>query len=262
MTKLLVVVVENHSLDQMRRDLPYTFGLAKKYGYATGYTALTHPSEPNYLGIVGGDTFGVTDDGPPSEHVVHGRSVFGQALASGHTARVYAEGMTSSCALTDGGDRYAVKHNPWAYFVDERDACSVDDVSLDQLSPDVEAGHLPDAGLLVPNLCHDAHDADCDLSDADAWMEEQLGLVMSGRDFESGRLAVVVTADEDDHHQDNKVLTAVFHPGLDGKVVSTPLTHYSLTRLYDDVLGVPHLRGAADAPDLAKAFGLDVGPAG
>ena len=260
-SKVLVVVVENHSLDQMSHDMPYTFGLAEKYGYATDYTSLTHPSEPNYLGIAGGDMFGVTDDGPPSAHVVHGQSVFGQALEAGRTARLYADGMPGPCAPSDGGDRYAVKHNPWAYFVDERDQCAVNDVGLDQLGPDVKAGHLPAVGMLVPNLCHDAHDSDCDLGDADAWMKEQVGEVLAGPDFRSGRLAVVVTADEDDHSQDNKVLTTVFHPGLSHKVVSTPLTPYSLTRLYADVVGAPPLRNAASAPDLAEAFGLDVGPA-
>ena len=258
-TKLLVVMVENHSLDEMSHDMPYTFGLAKKYGYATAYTSLTHPSLPNYLGIAGGDMFGVTDDGPPSEHDVSGDSVFGQALAAGRTARVYADGIPAPCSLTDGGERYAVKHNPWAYFTDEHDACEHDDVGLDHLASDVAAGALPNAGLLVPNLCHDAHDDDCDLGDADEWMKQNVGLVLSGRDFESGHLAVVVTADEDDHSQDNKVLTTVFHPSLHGKVVGTPLTPYSLTRLYDDVLGAPYLRAAASAPDLAKAFGLDVG---
>ena len=42
-------------------------------------------------------------------------SVFGQAVAAGSTATIYAEGMTSNCRLTDTG-RYAVRHNLWTYF--------------------------------------------------------------------------------------------------------------------------------------------------
>ncbi|MFC6344185.1 hypothetical protein ACFP8W_19545, partial [Nocardioides hankookensis] len=122
-TKLLVVVVENHSLAEMRREMPYTFRLARRYGYATHYRAITHPSLPNYLAIAGGSTFGVTDDSSPASHPVHGRSVFGQARALGRTAGVYADGMPGRCAREPGGGRYAVKHNPWAYFVDERRAC-------------------------------------------------------------------------------------------------------------------------------------------
>ena len=49
-------------------------------------------------------------------------------------------------------------------------------------------------------------------------------------------------------------------PALTGKVVTTPLTHHSLTGLYTDVIGIPRLRSAADAPPFATAFGLTVGP--
>lgn len=252
-TKLLVFVVENHSLDQMRADLPFTFGLAETYGYATHYAALTHPSLPNYLAMAGGDTFDITDDQPPSAHELHGATVFGQALALGRTAKVYAEAMPVDCA-TDAAGRYAVKHNPWPYFVDEKGSCQRYDVPLTELAGDVDAGRLPNAGMVIPDLCNDAHD--CDLSVADGWLRDHLGPVMRGPDWRSGRLIVVVTADEDDHNQGNLVLTALLHPSLQGVVVDTPLTHYSLTRLYDEVLGAPPLGAAADAASITTAFGL------
>jgi phosphatidylinositol-3-phosphatase len=182
--------------------------------------------------------------------------VFGQALHAGKTAKVYAEGMPGACALESGGQRYAVKHNPWAYFVDERGSCRRYDVPLDRLATDVATGDLPNAGLVVPDLCHDAHDADCDLADADGWLRDEVGAVLAGPDFASGHVAVVITADEDDRSQGNQVLTTVFHPSQHGHVVRTPLTHYSLTGLYDRVLGVRLLRHAATAPGMAEAFGL------
>jgi hypothetical protein len=255
-TKLLVFVVENHSRDEMRRQMPHTFALARKYGFATRYRAVTHPSLPNYLAIAGGSTFGVTDDASPASHKIHGRSVFGQAIDAGKTAQVYAEGMPRRCALATGGDRYAVKHNPWAYFADERRSCRRHDVGLARLADDAAAGHLPNAGLVVPDLCHDAHDPDCDLADADAWLRHQVGAVLDGPDFASGHLAVVITADEDDFSQRNLVLTTVLHPSQHRHVVRTALTHYSLTRLYEQVLRVRLLRRAAMAPDMARAFGL------
>src|SRR3954454_20407705 len=64
-TKVLVVIEENHSLSQMQSQMPYAYSLAKRYGYAGNYTAITHPSLPNYLAIAGGSTFGVTDDNYP-----------------------------------------------------------------------------------------------------------------------------------------------------------------------------------------------------
>ncbi len=254
-TKLLVFVVENHSLDQMRTDMPYTAALGKQFAVATNYRAVTHPSLPNYLAMTGGSTFAVADDGPPSSHPINQPSVFGQALSLGRTAKEYAEGMPANCSPDNSG-RYAVKHNPWAYYVGERASCARFDVPVDQLSADAAKGQLPDAGMVIPDLCNDAHD--CELSAADQWLRTHIDAAMAGPDWHSGRLAIVVTADEDDHQQDNLVLTVVAHPSLHGVVVTTPLTHYSLARLYSEILGAGPLGEAASAPSMATAFGLQL----
>jgi acid phosphatase len=246
-------VVENHSLSEMRSQMPWTFALGERYGYATDYHALTHPSLPNYLAIAGGSTFGIRDDHDPSTHPIGGPSVFGEALAHGRTARVYADAMPAPCTLTSAGE-YAVRHNPWTYFTDERHECQTFDTPIARFAGDVRAGQLPDAGMVVPDVCHDAHD--CSLATADTWMRQEVGLAMSGPDFRSGRLVIVVTADEDDYSQDNVVLTIVVHPDLRGVVVSSPLSQLSLSRLYGEVLGLPPLREAASAPSMAEAFGL------
>jgi hypothetical protein len=255
-TKLLVVVVENHSLKQMRSSMPYTFGLAQRFGYATDYVAVRHPSLPNYVAITSGDTHGITDDAAPLAHPVDGPSVFGQALGSGRTAAVYADGMVGTCATVDGGDHYAVKHNPWAYYVSERRDCRAHDQPVTALPAAVRDGRLPNAGMVIPNLCHDAHD--CDLGTADDWIRAELGPVLAGPDWRSGHLAVVITADEDDRHSDNRVLTVVIHPSQRGNVVTSRLDHYSLSGLFSAVVGAPALGHAATAPSMAKAFGLPV----
>lgn len=246
-------VVENHSLDEMRSQMPWTYALAHQYAYATAYRAMTHPSLPNYLAIAGGSTFGVTDDHDPSAHPLSGPSVFGAALRAGLTARVYADSMASPCLTTSTGE-YAVRHNPWTYFADERAQCQTYDTPIGRFAGDVRAGHLPDAGMVVPDVCHDAHD--CSLATADGWLRQEVGLAMSGPDFRSGRLAIVVTADEDDGSQDNTVLTVVVHPSVQGEVVSSPLSQLSLSRLYTEVIGVPALREAASAPSMTTAFHL------
>ncbi|HET7802164.1 MAG TPA: alkaline phosphatase family protein [Humibacillus xanthopallidus] len=254
-TKLLVFVVENHSLDQMRAAMPYTTALGKQFAVATNYRAVAHPSLPNYLAMTGGSTFGVTDDGPPSSHTTDQPSVFGQALSLGRTAKVYAEGMPGNCATSNSG-QYVVKHNPWAYYLNERSSCAQFDVPVTELSRDVADARLPNAGMVIPGLCNDAHN--CDLSVADRWLRTQIEMVTSGPDWRAGHLAIVVTADEDDHQQGNLVLTAVAHPSMHGAIVTAPLTHYSLARLYSEVLAAPPLGEAARAASMATAFGLDL----
>jgi phosphatidylinositol-3-phosphatase len=111
-SKLLVVVMENHSAASATDGMPTLAAAAARYGSATQSFGLTHPSLPNYLAIAGGSTFGVHDDNLPKVHPLSGSSVFGQVLAAGKVAKTYAEGMARNCQLTSGG-QYAVKHNPW-----------------------------------------------------------------------------------------------------------------------------------------------------
>jgi phosphatidylinositol-3-phosphatase len=258
-SKVLVVIEENHTLEEMRQGMPFLSELSHRYGYATHWSAITHPSEPNYLAIVGGSTFGIRDDGPPWDHaddVGDAPSVFDQALAAGRTATTYAESMPDNCDPNQEAQdpAYAVRHNPWVFFSAGRAACLAHDVSLEPFAGDAARNALPDVGLLVPNLDHDAHDGS--LATADTWLEDQLTSVLRSSDFTSGRLVVIVTADEDDRSGDNRVLTSVLTPALSHEVVDVPLTHYSLTRFIAQVIGVEPLGEGARAPDLATAFGL------
>ena len=188
-TKVLVFVEENHSLAQMKSGMPYAFKLAKRYGYASNYTATTHPSLPNYIAMASGRTYGVRDDRNPSAHKLTGASVFGQAIAAGKTAATYADGMPSNCALTKGGSSYVPRHNPWAYFVDERALCKKFDVPIGKLGGAITNGTLPNVGMVIPNLRHDAHDGS--LSTADAWFKSWMMKIAAGPDWKSGRLVAV-----------------------------------------------------------------------
>jgi hypothetical protein len=256
-TKVLTIVIENHSLQQMQSGMPYLNTLAKRYGYATDYRAVRHPSLPNYLAIAFGTTAGVRDDASPSSHHVRGNSIFSLANKAGTGARVYAESMKNACQKTTAYP-YAVKHNPWAYG---SAGCAAGDVpagtpSAGSLRTDARAGTLPCAGMLIPNLVSDAHDSS--LASADHYLKTWLPTLMAGPDFRSGRLAIVVTADEDDHSSaKNRVLTVVVSRSVHHAVVRRTLTHYSLTRLYNTICHEgAYLGKAAAAPSMRTAFGL------
>ena len=259
-SKVLVVVLENHSQTQVLQQMSYLKALSTKYGRTTAYRAVTHPSLPNYLVLAGGSTFGVRDDSNPPAHPLHGPSVFDQALFNHRTAKTYAETMPSRCKLVNYG-RYAVRHNPWTYFADSsfRAACGRYDVpsgtpSSGALRNDTVAGTLPNVGLVVPNVCSDAHD--CSLATADRWLHAWVPVWVAGPDYRAGRLAIVLTFDEDDKSQGNTVLTVVVHPRLSGRVVSTAVGHYNLSAWLSRVAGGYPLRNAAGKASLGKYFGL------
>lgn len=257
-SKVLVVVEENHAQSQALAQMPYLSSLASNHGRTTAYHAVTHPSLPNYLAIAGGSTFGVHDDSYPSSHPLPGQSAFDRAIVAGRTAKTYAEAMPSSCALASTS-RYAVKHNPWAYFASatSRANCRRFDVpsgtpSSGALRSDINAGRLPTVGLLVPDICHDGHD--CSLSTADSWLHSWLPVVMAGPDYRAGRLAIVVTFDEDDDNSGNTVLTTVVSPYTKKVVSGAAYTHYSLTRYFAELSRTTPLRAGANAPSLRSAF--------
>jgi hypothetical protein len=108
--------------------------------------------------------------------------------------------------------------------------------------------------MLVPNVCNDGHD--CSLATADSWLSQWLTVVWNGPDWKAGRLAVVVTFDENDGGSPNKVLTVVISTRTRQVVTDATLTHYSWTRYVDELLGAPPLRQAATATSLRTPFGL------
>ena len=259
-SKVLVIVEENRSYANTARNMPYLVSLGSKYGHATAMRGVTHPSLPNYLAIAAGSTFGITDDRNPSSHPLSAATVFGQARAAGKQARVYAEGMTTACQRFNTG-RYAVRHNPWTYFTSsaEYNGCRANDLpsgttTSGALHNDIVAGRLPTVGMLVPDVCHDGHD--CSAATADAWLKRWVPAIMAGPDYRAGRLAVVITFDEDDRRAGNLIYTAVVHPTLHGKTVTKALNHYSLSASLSRISGRTPLRKAATAPPFLTAFGL------
>ena len=58
------MVEENHAYSQIigSPEAPYWNFLASEGSSLTDFHALTHPSLPNYLALIGGSTFGLTTD--------------------------------------------------------------------------------------------------------------------------------------------------------------------------------------------------------
>jgi phosphatidylinositol-3-phosphatase len=260
--KLLVIIGENHSDQEALAHMPHLAAWAQTFGQATNYSAIRHPSLPNYLAIWGGSTFGVTTDCGvgTSGCTPSAPSVFGQTLAAGKTATAYQESMSSACQ-TSGSGSYAPRHGPWPYWQDstERAYCKSNDVpsgtvTSGNLHDDIANGTLPVTGEVTPNLCNDAHD--CGLSTFDTWLARWVPAIMAGPDYRSGKLTIIITFDEDDGSQGNDVALVAIDPRLSGKTVTGSYNHYSLTKWLDDNAGVPELRNAAGAPDLRAAFGL------
>jgi phospholipase C len=251
--------MENHRLSQVigSPDAPYETKLASDCGVAARYEEVGSPSLPNYIGATSGSAQGIHDDGSPPQHQLTVDNLFRQVRAAGKQARSYEEAMPSPCSSTASG-RYAVKHNPAAYYrgADDRDACQRDDIPLGTVdsgafADDLRSGSLPAFSFITPDLCNDTHD--CSVATGDKFLAQWLGAILDSPVYRAGRTAVFVVWDEDSP-MPNLVISPSTKPGTSS---DARVDHYALLRTTEELLGLDTFLGAAaSAPSLRPLFNL------
>ena len=71
--------------------------MAQQYGLATNFYGTRHPSLPNYLAMIGGDTFGITSD--CTNCFVNATNLVDQLDGAGKSWKGYMEAMPSRCFM-------------------------------------------------------------------------------------------------------------------------------------------------------------------
>jgi phospholipase C len=249
---VVVVVMENRGYDQIvgSPSAPYLNSLISRYGLATDYDGVAHPSEPNYLALLGGSTFGISDD---NVHNIAVTSLLDQLSSKGLTWRVAAEDVPGHCYAgatayggTDGPGWYARKHEPAISFTNIRtNAASCANIeNLGAFRPGAATFQL-----VVPNFCHDMHD--CSTGTGDAFLRSWLPRILTSATF--AQTLLVVTWDEgtDNAGGGGHVATLAISPSVRaGARLASRTSHYSILRSVEDLWGLPCLRNACGARDL------------
>jgi hypothetical protein len=228
--RVLIVVLENEN-ESDAIEQPFLKSLAARGAYLESYTAITHPSQPNYIAMTAGDVHGVTNDQPVDLDVRH----IGDLLeAAGRTWKVYAEGYPGGCALDARVGAYARKHVPFISFVNvqrEPERCARI-VGASGLLDDVAAGALPDYALYIPDMNNDGHDTN--LVFADRWLAATFSPLLDDPGFMEGML-FVVTFDESKRLGGNRIYTALVGDSVvAGSVSKHPWNHYDLLRTIEE----------------------------
>ena len=246
---VVLLVLENHSFQEIEKSSPHLDGLAADCGLAAHYSAVAHPSLPNYLALTSGSTQGISSD--CTDCRVQAPSIFGQLQGDW---RSYLESIPAAGFTGAFSGYYAKKHNPAAYYTAVADAYARRAVPLGQLTHDLEQGTLPRFAFVAPDLCSDEHD--CPVSTGDAWLSEWVPRILGSATYAAGRTALFVTYDEG-NGTDNRVYTVVVAPSVrHGSTVSAAFDHYSLLRTMEELLGLSCLANACGARSMAAAFHL------
>src|SRR5215831_17648540 len=88
---IFLIVEENHGFADVIGNpaAPNLNALAGRFGLATQYFGLSHPSEPNYVALMGGNTFGIASDDPYYINKVAKPSLAGQLDHAGISWKAY-----------------------------------------------------------------------------------------------------------------------------------------------------------------------------
>ncbi len=283
---IYLIVLENHDFEDAftEQNTPFLSALAREQGFARQYFGVSHPSLPNYLAMIGGDTFGVDKDyascfasdlkpGQSCRHV-EGASLVDQFEAAGLDYALYSQSAPAAGALVQAfpdGEKafYAQKHNPLVYF----DRVAKSPARLAKLKPfDAFAADLSGKAanfvFIVPDQCHDGHGLrvfcqdEAQLQrDYDAFVRDAVTTIRNSPNWTENSV-IVVTFDEGEFQHktpqaaatENRIAAVVVTKCGGPATSDARFDHYALLATIEDGFGLPRLRNADKAPTMMDLF--------
>jgi len=276
---IFVIVDENHGFNDVIGNpaAPNLNALASQYGIATNYFGVSHPSEPNYVALLGGSPFTVNSDDPYYTQRVHAPSLISELDHAHVSWKAYLQGMPhagyqgicypANCnGEPDKDPLYVSKHNGISNYTTSLNAADWSrQVPIGDLAGDLRTGHVPAFNWVIPDECHDQHGDPPYCIDSgdpgdpqdqrlvafgDAYMGHLVAQITSAKFWAKGNNAIDIVYDEgdDDAHGGGRVSDVVVTSHGPRHLKSGNFfTHYSLLRTIQNNFGVPCLQHSCDA---------------
>ena len=254
---IVIIIFENKEFGSVigNGKMAYFNLLASTYTLLTAHYAVAHPSLPNYLSLIGGDTFGITSD--CEDCFINAPSLPDLIEQSGRTWKTYQDDMPNPC-FVGSTLRYVQKHNPFIYFDPIRlnaERCARSVVPLTQMDADIAANDLPNFIFISPDICYSAHDCALDL--ADGWLKQQMDKLYPALESSGEPFLIILTWDEGQGNHSccglpelagGRIATVFISPQVKQNFQdATPYSHYSILKTIAEAWGLPKLGHAADA---------------
>lgn len=225
--KIVVVVFENHSYSQIvgNPNAPYINSLILQGALFSESYALTHPSQPNYISLFSGSNQGVVNNTCPLS--LTAPNLYTALIAKGLTFKGFSDSLPSvGYAGCISGD-YVRRHVPWINFTN---------IPTDIHRPFTDFPinnffSLPTVSFVIPDLEHDMHDGT--ILEGDTWLHDNIDTYLDWAKANDGLL--IITFDEDDGSEDNRIMTLFVGPMVFPGVYSEPINHFSVLRTIESL---------------------------
>jgi len=248
--RFFIMMFENHGYAQCMGN-QYWQAFSKSGLALTNFKAIGHPSQPNYVAQIGGDTLGVTGD---QNFDINATNLVDLLERHNITWKTYQEDYVpaagGNCMTASKQGKYYRKHNPFMTFddirLDGRRCAKI--VPSSQLDRDLAANALPQFSYYTPNIDNDAHDTNLDF--AGKYLQQWLSKYMANPAFSKNTL-VLITFDEDEYLEGNHIFAVLLGPYVTPNTSEgSAYTHYSLTATIERNWGIGDLgrkdKGAKD----------------
>jgi acid phosphatase len=241
---IVIVIEENHGYRQIigNPDAPYINALAERGMLFTQSYGVTHPSQPNYLALFSGATQGVAGDECPLQ-------LSGDNLASALAAKklrfaAYSESQPMAGYLGCAHGGYRRKHNPAANWK------GLESTLLPFSAFPQDFAKLPTVALVVPDQYNDMHDGS--VAEGDAWLKKNIDAYAQWAQTHNSLL--IVTWDEDDGNEDNRVATIMVGPMVKRGNSPQRINHYSVLRTIEEMYGLAFVNESAQAKPIGGVW--------
>jgi hypothetical protein len=168
---VFLIVEENNGFSNIigNTAAPNFNNYARTFGLASKYYGINGTSEPNYVGLLGGNTFGVNSDDAYFKNMVNAPDLMSQLDQAGISWKAYLQGLPhpgyedicypAKCnGAPDSDPLYVSKHDAIQNFTTSQTSADwANQVPIGQLTSDLSSGSVPRFSYIVPDECHDMH---------------------------------------------------------------------------------------------------------
>ncbi|MDP7722125.1 alkaline phosphatase family protein [Mycobacterium sp. TY814] len=246
---VVIVIEENRSQANIigNKAAPWINALAAGGAMMAQSFAETHPSEPNYLALFAGNTFGLTKDSCPVD-VGAQPNLASELLATGHTFGGYSEDLPAVGSTACSAGKYARKHVPWVNFSNVPPSVSV---PFSTFPGPGNYASLPTVSFVIPNNDNNMHDGS--IAQGDAWLNSRMSAYANWARANNSLL--ILTWDEDDGGPRNQIPTVFYGAHVQPGSYNETISHYNVLSTLEEMYGLPKTGYAATAPAIATIWG-------